>query len=132
MSHIPIFAAMGATFLPSFMTNLDAQEVANLGIEVEARNFDRELTPEYGPLFFEIDLSQFEACTVKGLEIVVRDEEDVEIFGAAIAKFGDNSYPFRLAQEHLAAATIAVACDSGPDELDQVYLFKLGEVVRAP
>lgn len=132
MSYILVFAAMGTTYLPSFFTNLDAQEVANLGIEIEAKNFNRELTLDIGPLFFEIDLSQFRACTVKGLEIGVRDEADVEIFGVTIADFGGSTYPFRLAQEYLSTATIAVACDSGPDKLDQVYLFKLEDVVQAP
>lgn len=132
MSYFLILAAVGATFLPSSMTNLEAEEVAGFGIEIEARNFNRELTVNPGPLFFEVDLSQFTACTVRGLGITVRDEADVEIFGATISDFGDSKYPFRLAQEHLSAATIAVACDSAPDKLSEVYLFKLGDVVQAP
>jgi hypothetical protein len=131
MSIFLAIAAAGVTYMSGPMTTLDAQEVQNLGINITAQNYNRELTVDPGPLFFQIDLAEFRACRLRGLGLNVRDENGTEIFGASINDAGGRLFPFRLAEIHVDSTTIAISCDSGPDRLDQVYLFELEEAIEA-
>lgn len=132
MKILLIIAAAGVTYMTGPRTTLDAQEVGNLGIRIDVQNYNRELTVEPGPLFFRIDLSAFTTCKVRDLELNTTDLSGRTIFGATISSYNGFIYPFRLAEEHVDYSTIGIACDSGPDVLDHVYFFELGDVVNAP
>lgn len=132
MSYFTILAAAGATFLSGPRTTLNAEQAAELGIEVKAVNFDYEYMDAPAPIFIQVDLSRFAACEVKGVGIDVWNSSEELIFGTTITSFNGDIYPFRLERGYLNTTDMAIGCDSGPDVLDHVYLFSLGDFIQAP
>jgi len=131
MSYLLIIAAAGATFLSGPRSELSGEEAVNMGINLIARNFEYELMDEPAPIFLQLDLSQFQACEILDVGIDVKNESGAIFFGAEISSMNGSVYAFRLEREYLSSTDLAIACDSGPDVLNHVYLFKLGELLLA-
>ena len=132
MSYLLILAAVGATFLSSPRTTLNSEQAAELGIEVKAANFDYEFMDAPAPIFVQVDLSRFEACEVWGVGIDVWNASGELIFGTTINSLNKEIYPFRLERGYLNTTDMTIGCDSGPDVLSHVYLFKLGDLIPTP
>lgn len=132
MSYLLILAAAGATYIGNPRTTLDAQEAIDLGIVASAHNFEYEIMDEPSPLFVNLELSGFTACQVSHVGIEVMDTSGNTVYGSSVAANRGSSYSFRLEREYLDSTTMAVVCHSGPDALDYVYLFELGNLVKAP
>ena len=132
MSILLILAAAGATYISNPRTTLDAQEAIDLGIVISAHNFDYEVMDAPAPLFLTLELSNFKACQIRDVGIDVKDENGNVQYGSSIANQNGTTYPFRLERRFLEFSEMAIVCHSGPQTLDYVYLFDLGELVHAP
>ena len=130
MSYFLILAAVGSTFLGP-RTELSGEEAIELGLVLTAKNLEYEIQEAPAPIFFQLDTTQFSACEVRDIGLDVNDESGDLIFGSEISSVTENLYAFRLEREYIHSTDMAIACDSGPDVLDHVYLLKLGALFRA-
>ena len=132
MSYLLILAAAGATYIGNPRTTLDAREALDLGIAVSAHNFEYEIMDAPAPLFVTLELSSFTACQVRSVGIDVLDTNGNTMYGSSIANQNGTTYHFRLERTYLEYSKMAIACHSGPQTLDYVYLFDLGELIQTP
>lgn len=132
MSYLLILAAAGAAYIANPRTTLDAQEAADLGIAISAHNFNYEVMDAPAPLFITLELSGFTACQIKDVGIEAKDADGVTQYGSSIANQNGTTYSFRLERSYLEYSDMAIMCYSGPQTLNYVYLFNLGELVQTP
>ena len=111
---------------------LDNKTANELGIFLETRNFSYELLDAPSPLFFELDLTTFEACEVRDVGMNVRDASGILVFGTGISHSSNAHYPFRLGREYLKTTIIGISCEDEPDVLSRMYQFILGDLVQFP
>ncbi|MBL4573430.1 MAG: hypothetical protein JKY86_10210 [Gammaproteobacteria bacterium] len=131
MSISLVIAAAGATFIGGLQTQLSPAEVENLDIVISAVDAEKEHRHPYPLFLFEVDLSQFDACILRGVWIQFFNDQGQQVFSSSIeAEFG--LYHFQILEEYLDAATLGITCDAGPDALDPSYTIDLREYGRAP
>jgi hypothetical protein len=131
MSIFIAIAAAGATYMTGLQTALQPSEAEALGIEISATNLAEEARHPYPLYTYEVDLSQFSDCPIRGVWVQFFNDRDELVFSASIQQeFG--VYHFVLLEEYQSASTLGITCDAGPDALDPSYTIELREYSLLP
>ncbi|MCI5107384.1 MAG: hypothetical protein MRY76_11770 [Pseudomonadales bacterium] len=124
MSIFIAIAAAGATYMTGLQTALQPSEAEALGIEISVTNLAEEARHPYPLYTYEVDLSQFSECPVRGVWVQFSNDRDELVFSASIQEeFG--VYHFLLLEEFHSASSLGITCDAGPDALDPSYRIEL-------
>lgn len=131
MSIFLAFAAAGATFIGGIQNQLTPAETEDLNILISAVDAEKEHRHPYPLFLFEVDLSQFNDCDLRGVWIALFNDQGQQAFGSNIeAEFG--LYHFQISGEFLDTSTLGITCNAGPDTMDPSYTIELREYGRAP
>ncbi len=123
-------AAAGATFISGVTTELSPVEAVDLNIGVSVLDLEREQEHPYPLFLFNVDLSEMNACSIRGVWLRIINNQDQLVFGSSIAE-DLGGYTFQIIGDYLAGATLGITCDEGPDRLDSSYTIKLQNYARA-
>lgn len=131
MSLFLAIAAAGITYLSGPETLLTPDEAEAINIKVSVLDLATEHLYPYPLFLFNMDLKEFNQCSLTDVSIEISNESGHLVFASGIS---DNSgeYHFQLIGEYLNSASLALICDAGPDTLGQRYIIELGTYVQVP
>lgn len=131
MSTFLVLAMAAVTHMTGLQTSLQPSEAEEINIEISVIDLEKEARHPYPLFLFEVNLSQFDVCKLRGVWIQLINHEDQLVFTSSI---GEESglYYFQLLEQYLNGATLGITCDAGPDTLDPSYTIDLREYGRTP
>lgn len=131
MSILLILAMAGATYIGGLQNQLQPSEAEDLGIEISVVNLEKEHRHPYPLFLFEVDLSEFDACHLRGVIVQIFNDAGQVVFSSGVSE-EFSIYHFQLLGDYLDTADLLVSCDAGPDALDPSYVIRLQEYGQAP
>jgi len=127
MSFALVLGMAAAASSGDFRIYLTGDEILEFGVTLSSHELDYVDFPPPFPIYFTLDVSEVNDCEVVAVGIQVLSQQGAEIFGTTISGSENDIYGFRLASEYINTASLAIRCDTGPDEIDKVYIFDIEE-----